>query len=132
MGNVELAAGGGGAYALAAADVGLWNGAWTGGDKTLGVSPALGGGGSGGVGLLKCETPGGGGDIMDCEALGNGEAMGCCEGVPRRDVGSRVLRKLSGMSFQLVIGFMLADDDGGAAEGEVVPARGGGGRGADC
>ena len=131
VGNVELAAGGGGAYASAAADVGLWNGAWTGGDRTLGVSPAFGGGGRGGVGLLKCETPGGGGDIIDCEAFGNGEAIGCCDGVPRRDVGSRVLRKLSGMSFQLVIGLAAADGVG-AAEGEVVPARGGGGRGADC
>lgn len=65
---------------------------------------------------------------MDCEAFGNGEAIGCCEGVPRREVGSRVLRKLSGMSFQLVIG--LTTDDGGPAdaEGDVVPARGGGGR----
>jgi hypothetical protein len=81
--------------------------------------------------LLKCETPGGGGDIIDCDAFGNGEAMGCCDGVPRRDVGSRVLRKLSGMSFQLVMGLAAADGVG-AAEGEVVPARGGGGRGADC
>jgi hypothetical protein len=47
-----LAGGGGGAYAVAAADVGLWNGAWTGGDKILGDSPTLGGGGSGGWGLL--------------------------------------------------------------------------------
>lgn len=101
-----------------------------GGDRTLGVSPAFGGGGSGGVGLLKCGPPGGGGDIMDCAAFGNGEAMGCCAGVPRRDVGSRALMKLSGMSFQLVM--LLAADAGRGAEGEVVPARGGGGKGADC
>lgn len=65
---------------------------------------------------------------MDCAALGNGEAIGCCAGVPRRDVGSRVLRKLSGMSFQLVM--LLAG--GGGPEGEVVPARGGGGIDACC
>ena len=67
---------------------------------------------------------------MDCAAFGNGEAIGCWDGVPRREVGSRVLMKLSGMSFQLVIG--LAADDGGGAEGEVVPARGGGGRDVGC
>jgi hypothetical protein len=81
------------------------------------------------VGLLKCETPGGGGDIIDCAAFGNGEAIGCCEGVPRRDVGSRVLRKLSGISFQLTIDFAA---DGGGADGETVPARGGGGIAACC
>lgn len=66
---------------------------------------------------------------MDCAALGNGEAIGCCAGVPRRDVGSRALRKLSGMSFQLVI---LLAAEGGGLEGEVVPARGGGGMAACC
>jgi hypothetical protein len=81
------------------------------------------------VGLLKCELPGGGGDIIDCAALGNGEAIGCCAGVPRRDVGSRVFRKLSGMSFQLVMDLAA---DGGGPEGEVVPARGGGGKDACC
>lgn len=81
------------------------------------------------MGLLKCGPPGGGGDIIDCAALGNGEAIGCWAGVPRRGVGSRGLMKLSGMSFQLV---MLFAADGGGPDGEVVPARGGGGKGACC
>jgi hypothetical protein len=61
-------------------------------------------------------------------AFGKGEATGCGPGVPRREFGLS-LKKLSGMSFQLVM--LFAAERGGAA-GDAVPPRGGGGRGACC
>lgn len=104
-------------------------GAIAGDAKGVGSSPALGGGGNGGMGLLRPNGgPGVPGDASGC-APGNGAVIPVGPGVPRLGVGCLALIKSSGISFQSLT-FLAAD--GGGTDGEAVPVRGGGGRDTGC